>query len=218
MSKILLMHYFGGSGGKFITNCLCYSGQVAFPNFDVVNEFVKDNNISIINQHLLKTIPSRKNSKQWLTLEQGCHQLFGSGITNIKYNNKSMPDVFHDLDCFSNFWLPIQSHEKKVFDNICDYFSGHKIFKVLLQARPAFIDHAIKLKWPEKHHCLDLDQLNKFNHEIQTMDFDYTISDWDPRDVAQHYKIKKLADAIGITYDPTPAQEYINTYINFHHV
>lgn len=218
MSKILILHYFGGSGGKFITNCLAFSGQVAFPNFTVASEFLKTKDVKVIEQHMTATIPTRENSKQWLKLEQGCHQLFGTGIVNIKDNTNAMPNEFYNLSEFDNIWLPVQTHQKTVFDNVCNYFSNHTLYKVLLQARPTFIDHAIRLKWPEQHHCLDLTQLAKFNQEIQTMSFDHIIQDWDPRDVSQHYKIKNLAHAIGVEYDPLPAQQYINSYINFHHV
>lgn len=211
------MHYFGGSGGKFITNCLAYSGQVAFPNYNIAIEYQKTHNINIINQLMLETIPSRENSREWLDREQGCYQLFGRGITNVQSGQQTFKNIFYDIKPLSGIWLPIKSHCKTVFDNICQHFSEDRIFRVLLTADPNFIDFSIRLKWPEKHHCLDLDQLNSFNHELQTMSFDYTISDWDPRDVAQHYKIKKLADAVGITYDPTLAQEYITSYINFHH-
>ena len=167
MSKILVLHYFGGAGGKFITNCLAFSGQVAFPNFTVASEFAKNKDIGLIEQHMMATIPTRENSKQWLNLEQGCHQLFGTGIVNIKDNTNTMPNTFYNLDQFDNMWLPIQTHCKSVFDNVCNYFSNHTVYKVLLQSRPTFIDHAIRLKWPEQHHCLDLSQLDKFNQEIE---------------------------------------------------
>lgn len=218
MSKILLMHYFGGAGGKFITNCLAYSGQVAFPNYAIALEYQQTQNLANINQSMLATIPSRENSREWLDKEQGCYQLFGRGITNVQSGQLTFQNIFYNLGPLADMWLPIKSHRKTVFDNVCQHFRDQRIFKVLLTATPDFIDFSIRLKWPKQHHCLDLDQLNEFNQELQTMSFDYAINDWDPRDIAQHYKIKDLATALGIEYDPALAKEYTTSYINFHHV
>jgi hypothetical protein len=75
--KILLFRYFGGAGAKFIANCLSYSQQVAFPNYKKLLAIQADDSLKLLEKSLLDTIPDKSNSRQWLQLEQGCHQLFG---------------------------------------------------------------------------------------------------------------------------------------------
>lgn len=215
MNKILLMHYLSGSGGKFISNCLTYSGQVVFPNYNVAKKYIETNDINVIEQALLKTIPEKSQSRQWLFLEQGCCQLFGNGIGNIQLGT-FVSETFNDTTVFGDRWLPIMCHYKGQYDRVSEYFQSHQVFKVLVQARPEFTDFAIRLKWPESHHCLDTDHLESFNQEIKDLSFDHVITDWDPRDVTKHVEITKLANAMGVDYDLQSAENYIKKYLEFH--
>jgi hypothetical protein len=215
MPNILLMHYFNGAGGKFIVNCLSMSGQVAFSNYQIALSYQQNKNIKNLEQALLDTIPSRDQSKTWFNLEQGCHQLFGKDITKIVSGCLSTDNLFN-TDILKYEWLPIISHNKTSFDNIMQYFFKYKIFTVFLSATPNFIDCAVRLKWPEKHHCLDLDQFEEFNCESRLIEFDHYIPNWDPRDLGKHQEISNLARRLNIDYNSKTANDYICKYVEFH--
>ena len=94
MQGILIFYYLGGAGGKFIANCLTYSGQVAFSNYSIALR----NNPEEYNSELLKTIPDKSNSRSWMALEHGCAQLFGTGTSYIKQQGQVHAAVeFNDL-------------------------------------------------------------------------------------------------------------------------
>lgn len=216
MPNILLIHYFGGGGGKFIANCLALSGQAAFANYQTALAYQHDKNIENLEQALLDTIPARDQSKTWLQLEQGCHQLFGKDIAKIKKGEGVTTNLF-DIDALKYDWLPLTSHDKLEFDCIKQYFVNYNIFTVLVAATPNFIDYAIRLKWPNEHHCLDLDRFKEFNRQLDFLEFDYCIPDWDPRVLDKHREISNLAYLLNIQYDSNTASDYICKYLQFHH-
>jgi hypothetical protein len=215
MFNILLMHYFGGAGGKFISNCLSLSGQVAFPNYQLALDYQNNKNIKNLEQALLDTIPPRAQSKTWLQLEQGCQQLFGNDIISIR-KGSPLTDNLNDINVLKYDWLPLVSHDNDSFNNIKQYFNHSKIFTVFVSSTQDFIDYAIRLKWPEEHHCLDLDQYKEFNHHCKFLDFDYTITEWDPRNLDKHQEIVNLAICLNINYNPDIANDYIHRYLEFH--
>lgn len=215
MPNILLIHYFGGGGGKFIANCLTLSGQVAFPNYETALAYQHDKNIENLEQALLNTIPSRTHSKTWLQLEQGCHQLFGKGIANIKKGELLNKNLF-DVDILKYDWLPLISHDKSEFDNIKQYFVNYDIFTVFVAATSNFIDYAIRLKWPEKNYCLDLNRFNEFNRQLDFLEFDHCVTDWDPRVLDKHQEISNLAHLLNIDYNSNTANNYTSKYLQFH--
>jgi hypothetical protein len=215
MPNILLMHYFSGAGGKFIVNCLSLSGQVAITNYQLALSYQHNKNIAHLEKALLDTIPPRNQSKTWLELEHGCLQLFGKDIDKIKNGLAHTNDLF-DLGFLKYNWLPIVSHNKDVFNNIKKHFVNYKIFTVSVMATPDFIDCSIRLKWPQQHHCLDLDLLKEFNYQCQFLEFDHCIVDWDPRQLNQHRKISNLSQTLNVDYNPTTANNYIRKYLDFY--
>ena len=215
MPNILLMHYFGGAGGKFIANCLSFSGQVAFANYKVALAYQQDKNIKNLEQALLDTVPLREQKRTWLQLEQGCVQLFGENIVQVKNGCPLSKNLF-DIDSLEYDWLPLMAHNKNVFDNCKKHFANRKIFTVCVEGTADFIDYAIRLKWPEKHHCLDLDQFKEFNNQLDVLDFDHRITDWDPRCLEKHQQILNLARQLNIAYNPKTANNYICKYLEFH--
>lgn len=208
--KILLLNYYGGGGGKFIANCLAYSHGVAFPNFKIAMEILK--NKELVEQSLLATIPPKEKSKQWLSYEQGCFQLFGQGLNTHK---DKLGDL-NDLSQLGDVWLPLMSHYREQFTNRIKQFKDATIFKVLIDADPKFIDLAIRMKWPEQHHCLDLDDYREWKNSIVRSDYDFIIDDWNPIKRSNHSKIVELAKHIGVNFDLSMAKNYIDRYINFH--
>ncbi len=208
--KILLLNYYGGGGGKFIANCLSYSHRVAFPNFHIAQNILKDN--ELLEQSLLATIPSKENSKQWLFYEQGCGQLFGDGLDH----SKNKLGELNDLSQLGDVWLPLMSHYRVQFTNYLECFKDATVFKVLIDADPTFIDSAIKLKWPKKEHCLDIDDYQQWKNSIVRSDYDFVIDNWNPIISNNHSKIVELAKHIGINFDLSSAKNYIDKYINFH--
>jgi hypothetical protein len=211
MPKILLFHYFGGGGGKFISNCLATSGYVAPPNFNI--SLLNDKETTI--QCLLNTIPKKSNSRNWLNLEMGCWQLFGKGIVDISQKGTT-EKTLNNINQLTYQWLPLMSHDMNEFNNYLYYFKNYAIFTVLVDATTDFIDFAIRLKWPEDHHCLDLEQYQKFTHDLEGVTFDFIFNDWDPRIQHNLSIINNLADKLQISYDENKAKEYIDKYIQFH--
>ena len=215
MPSILLMHYVGGAGGKFIVNCLSLSGQVAFSNYQLALDYQKDKKIQNLQQALLDTIPPREQSRTWLQLEHGCQQLFGEDILKISSGYSTTGNLF-DIGALEYDWLPLVSHNKTHFDNFKKYFINYKIFTVCLEGTIDFIDYAIRLKWPEKHHCLNLDLFKEFNSQLDVLDFDYHIKEWDPRCLDKHQEISNLARRLNVDYNPKIANSYISKYLEFH--
>lgn len=214
--KILLFHYFGGAGGKFITNCLSYSKKVAFSNYKNALAILSNNDLTLIQQLLLDTIPDKAQSRQWLFLEKGCSQLFGTAITDIKKNKFSAESQFNDLDALGNVWLPVVSHNMNELKAFTSFFADCEIFTVYVDSTVEFIDLAIRLKWPEIHHCIDLDQYKKFKEEVILTNFDFYFNNWNPLAKENHTMITDLANNIGINFDIIVCEKYIEKYINFH--
>lgn len=216
MTKILHLHFFGGSGGKFIANCLAMSGQVAFPNFEIFKQYFESKDISIIEQNLAKTIPPLSEHRTWLSREQGCHQLFGKGINYVRGNQGRNNVGFNDVGMFSDVWLPVCSHKLEEALKINNHFSFARIFFVGIYGDPKFIDKAIRLKWPEDHHCLDLDLFSEFTKNCEKLQFDHVIHNWNPLETSRLLEIEKLADLLNLNYSNSLAKKYINKYVQFH--
>lgn len=214
--KILHVHYFGGSGGKFVSNCLAMSGQVALANYEIFANYYQSKDIGIIRHALLDTIPESDQARTWLYKELGCRQLFGPGINNVKQGMAAANGLFTDVSRFVDTWLPIDSHTKIAFDNVRKHFTGHRYFSVLVKGDKEFTDRAIRLKWPDPRHCLDLDQWHDFKRETSGMRVDHVIDDWNPLQSGQLQEIEKLAKLLAIDYDNSMARDYITKYLAFH--
>jgi hypothetical protein len=213
--KILLFHYVGGAGAKFIANCLSMSGQVAFSNFEIAKQFIDTNDFEIIKKSLLDTIPPKAESRTWLNREQGCWQLFGEDIANIR-NYRPLTNKLNDLSVLGEIWLPLMSHKRSCVEAFLEYFSDHDVKTILVEGTKEFIDRSIKLKWPEKHHCLDLDIYNKFHNDLAKIHFDHEIRDWNPLEPHNWSKIVDLARFLQIDFDIEHAKFYIEKYVDFY--
>ena len=214
--KILLFYYFGGAGGKFIANCLSYSKKVAFQNYDKALAILKTNDLCLMDQYALATVPEKINSRQWFDYEEGCAQLFGLGINSVESGIPFYETLLHDMGAFDNIWLPKMSHTLEQFNRLTSFFSNDEVFTVFLDGTPEFIDLAIRKKWRMEHHCIDLDSFKIFQENSTSMNFDFYIRNWDPLIVKNHDMITNLADKIGINFDIRLCQKYIEKYINFH--
>ncbi len=210
--KILLLYYYRGSGGKFITNCLAYSYKVAFPNFKIAKNILK--NKELLEQSLLATIPLKEKSKQWLSYEQGCRQLFGEKIRSTLSMNPTELDL-NNLDQLGDVWLPLVAHDKDTFNNYLEKFKNNVIFTVLINANPAFIDFATRLKGL-KDHCLNLDVYQKWNNDIELSNYHFVINNWNPLIRDNHSDIVKLGKRLGFDFNILLAKNYIEKYIDFH--
>ena len=213
MKGILIFYYLGGAGGKFIANCLSYSGQVAFIDYDIALR----NDPAEYNCELLKTVPDSKLDRSWLARENGCYQLFNSGVGYIK-NTGEVPagEPLNDLTQLTGQWLPIMAHFGHEVVNIQRYFKDVPQRLIIVDAEPSFIDHAIRLKWEDPSHCLDLDRYDEFKHELKTLKYDYLFSNWTPLRPTAINDILEFAHWLDIPLDLTPAAEYINKYLAFH--
>lgn len=213
MQGILIFYYLGGAGGKFIANCLTYSGRVAFTDYDIARR----NDPAEYNRKLLKTIPDSKDDRSWLTRENGCYQLFNSGVGHIKNTGQVPPDQpLNDLTKLTGQWLPIIAHFGHEVANIQRYFKDVPQRLIVVDADPIFIDHAIRLKWKDPSHCLDLDRYDEFKHEIKILKSDYLFSNWSPLRPTALDEIVNFARWLDIDLDLTLAAEYINKYLAFH--
>lgn len=216
--KIFVAYYFGGAGGKFITNCLSMSGQLAFPNFVTWSNFCRDQDIKIIEKALLDTIPPKHQHREWFKYEQGCTQLFGPRISKIQQG-----DMTHDLGFITrltklgNVWLPVMCHTDTELQNVLDYFSDHELFAVRVNGTPEFIDSAIRLKWPDPRHSLCKDSFARFEQSCTDIEFDFVIDNWNPLNQVQHHQIESIAQKINLVYNHSMAESYIKKYIEFHH-
>ena len=214
--KILLFHYVGGAGGKFIANCLSFSKKVAFSNYSVAQSFLNNNDLNFLEKNILDTVPDKSHSREWFKLEQGCHQLFGIGINAIRRNQPVDSPELNDVYSLKDQWLPLVSHTMTEFNNLKQFFVKDTVVTVLVDGTKEFIDLAIRLKWPEEHHCLDLDIFNKFKNECQKVEFDYQFDAWNPLDISKHAQINQLANQLGCNFNLGLANNYIKKYIDFH--
>lgn len=213
MKGILIFYYIGGAGGKFIANCLTYSRQVAFSNYEAAlrNDPVE------YHQLLLETIPDKSDSRDWLNREHGCWQLFGDAIYYIKEHGVVPDDVKrNDLSKLGDVWLPIMAHHQYQVPNIQRYFADVPQHVIVVDTEDDFIDLAIRLKWQSPLACLDLDRYDEFQQEIQSMSMDYCFKKWNPLKPDATDQIKQFAQYLGFELDLTPAKEYIDKYIDFH--
>lgn len=214
--KILLFHYFGGAGGKFIANCLSYNKQVAFSNYEKAIAVLSSKNLNLLEQSLLNTIPDKINSREWLYLEQGCHQLFGKAIIDIRLGNLYDSTNLNDLSKLDNIWLPLMTHTIQDFDRLKSFFYDDEIFTVLVDSTVEFIDLAIRKKWREEHHCINLDGYKKFKEDCKLANFDFCFDNWNPLITENHTMITDLANKIGTNFDLNLCKKYVEKYINFH--
>jgi hypothetical protein len=215
MRGVLIFYYLGGAGGKFIANCLSYSGQVAFSDYDIALK----QDINKYHTTLLTTIPEDKKDRTWMFREKGCWQLFGPGVGAIKNHWQITQDApLNDLTKLGNQWLPIMAHFKYEVSNIQEYFKDVPQRFIIVNADPVFIDRAIRLKWENPAHCLDLDRYDEFQQEIKSMSADYCFDNWNPLAPGAQERIVEFARWLGIDLDlnSQQAQEYINKYIAFH--
>jgi len=213
--KIILFAYIGGAGGKFIANCLSMSGHVAFSNFEIATAFAQNQDFEILKEALLDTIPPKNQSRTWFQREQGCFQLFGPAIKDIRNTGSSL-DKLKDLDSLGDVWLPLMSNGVKETQNFLKYFSQHTVKTVLVNGTKEFINKSIRLKWPEKHHCLDLEIYNRFQSETKKINFDYVIQDWNPLIPDNWIKVEKLSNMLDIEFDMSCAKFYTDKYLNFY--
>ena len=215
--KILVLHYYPGAGGKFIANCLSYSKKVAFPNYEKALIILTNNDLVFLENCLLATIPDKINSRQWLQLEQGCGQLFGRSLHNIR-KNELYDDItgLNNLTLLGNVWLPLMSHDMDTFMSYKSFFYDSEIFTVFVDSTTEFIDLAIRRKWPKEHHCLDLDAYKKFKEECKLANFDFCFNNWNPLIIDTHSMITQLANKIDCDFDIALCKNYIEKYVNYH--
>jgi hypothetical protein len=216
MNKILLIHYFPGAGGKFIANCLSLSKKVAFGNFKIASEALNNLDINFLENHLLNTIPKKSQGRQWALFEQGCTTLFGKNIVNIAEAIPNTNFELNNLLTLESLWLPLVSHNIDHINNYKKHFNNCKIFTVLLDSTPEFIDLAIRKKWPSQDHCLDIDQYSKFKLDLQSVKFDFIFENWDPLIIENHQKIQQLAHILNCQFDWNLTKNYVKKYLDFH--
>lgn len=217
VKKLLIFYYLPGSGGKFIINCLAHSRNLAWWRYDTSVTEIITNNIQITNAEILDTIPHITERKTWGHKEKGCRELFGHDIDVVK-NFPALPVQLNNLALFheNDIWLPIVVHEIHNLTNVISYFKDFKICKVLLNATTDFLDTSIRLKWPEEHHCLDLDIYKDFYKNLNEQQFDYVINNWDARKSECIEQIEDLASYLEIPYNNSLAKNYIEKYKNFY--
>ena len=219
--KILLFHYFGYGGGKFITNCLSFSKRVAIQNFDIALRTLENKEEALpIEQTLLMTIPPKENSLDWWKLEQGCVQLFGAGILEIKRNGIHHRAPLNNLSLLNDVWLPLVTHSKLEFDNVLKFFSASTIVKIFVDTDPTFIDLAMLIKSPnfdKAHSAIEsLSIYKSFYVDILSCNFDFVFQNWNPLIAKNHLKITDLANMVGCNFDLDLAKNYIKKYVDFH--
>ena len=209
--KILLLCYFGASGGKFIANCLSFSHKVAFANFEIAKNILK--NKELLEKSVLDTIPLRKNSSQWLKHEPGCWQLFGAGIHSAK---KLSDNEINDLEQLGDVWLPLVAHTDEQITHYSELFKDHNMFKVLIDADIAFIDLAVTLKMPNKNKETHLGRYPGWIDKMKLLNFDLVIDNWNPLIPKNYSNIVNLGKYLGVDFDMSLAKKYTEKYINFH--
>jgi hypothetical protein len=214
--KILMFHYYGGAGGKFIANCLSYSLQVAFANYIIAVRVHQTKDIKLLESHVLKTIPDKDKSRTWHEHEQGYAGLFGPNIQRFRTNQPLLPRGEYDLNVLDSIWLPIVSHTSTSFHQLLGNFKNDQVFKILVDGTPEFIDRAIRLKWPRTTDCLNIVEHKIFQEENKNLYFDFEFRNWNPLTKNSQKCIIDLADQIGIDFDLNLAKNYIDKYVDFH--
>ena len=195
---------------------MSYSKQVAFPNYEKLSAIQADDSLKLLEKSLLDTIPDKSNARQWLQLEQGCIQLFGEAITHVRTGKDVAGAEINNFDQFDAMWLPLMCHNQQELENYKAFFVDAEIFTVLVDGDPKFIDLAIRKKWPNDHHCIDLDAYKLFKEEMVSVDFDFCFPNWNPLILENHNMIKHLACNIGIKFDINLSNNYIKKYVDFH--
>lgn len=216
MRGILIFFYVGGAGAKFIANCLTYSQQVAFSNYNIALRRDPEE----YHRELLATIPDKTHSRTWLDREHGCHQLFGTGIVLVKTPDCPYPivDTLNDLTPLADQWLPIMTHDLTEVANVQRYFKDYPQRLIAVDATPEFIDLAIRLKWPNPDHCLDFNFLHQYRSELEQLVPDYSFTQWNPLSADAPEQIAEFARTLDITLDlsQAPAADYVARYQAFH--
>ena len=244
--NILLLCYFPGAGGKFIANLLSSSFQVTIQDIRLGLNIIGSRDGVLLNEALIQTIPTEDNRRSWLYKEYGCSLLFGEDISRIRGNHRWSSESQLDTNCDSsvylsamiahkykknkyhiskeielfddNIWLPVVAHDVIQYDNLLEFFKSHNVYTVYVDATSEFIDFAIRLKWPEEHHCLDTDQFQPFINEVKHRTFNYTLKDWDPRKPRNFNQVNNLARDMGVNVNFDIISNYINNYIAFHNI
>jgi hypothetical protein len=213
MQGVLIFYYIGGAGGKFIANLLTYSNQVAISNYSIAQR----NDAAEYNTALLATIPERSNSRSWLQLEHGCNQLWGAGVSYIKHRD-TVPAAadLNDTTQIPRKWLPVMAHFESEVVNIQNYFDDRPQRLIIVDADPAFIDRAIRLKWSNPDNCLDLNIYREFKQAANDLLADYRINHWKPENRGSLMSVTDLADSLDLTIDFDAANAYIERYLAFH--
>lgn len=213
MRGILIFYYIGGAGGKFFANMLTYSGQVAISNYDIALR----NNPEESNAALLATIPDKTNSRQWLTLEHGCNQLFGDAIYTIKQQGAvGAAAKLNDLTLIKDKWLPVMAHYPHEVANIQKYFKHVEQRLIIVDSDPAFIDRCIRLKWTDEDNCLDLNVYKEFKQAANNLLPDHRINGWKLENRGSLMSVVDLAQSLDLTVDFDAANAYFEKYLAFH--
>lgn len=216
--KFLLFYYTPGAGGKFLINLLAYSGQVAIQHAEHACAMAAKFDLDYINQVMLATVPDVDQGRNWYAHELGCDKLFterfldSDGREDRSCLDRLQPVIAKDL------WLPLICHSKHTFSKKLSLTADHERLKIFIDSDPEFIDLCIRKKWPEEHHCLDLDQYRQFKTDTQAIlpFFDYVLDNFHAVRDDISARTKTLAQIIGIDYDFSLARQYVDKYIAFH--
>jgi len=198
--------YFPGAGVKTLINCLHLCPDVIF------NEPV--HHIDAKFQRILDTVPDPAHTDWWCTYEihnliKGCD---GTDLDpSCTYDKK-----IHDLQGY----LPMVAHWSQNL-NCYEKLIGIGGIKIKIKPSTKWVDTAIKIKWPRSeqtpHPCLDLDQLVRWEQNVQKIKFDLTIEDFDPLNedrFDQH--LSTVLDYLGCNADMNLIDEYLKKYRNYH--
>jgi hypothetical protein len=100
--------------------------------------------------------------------------------------------------------------------NIQRYFANVEQRLIIVDADPDWIDRAIRLKWENPAHCLDLTVYAEFKQAANNLLADHRIMGWKPENRGSLMSVVDLADTLDLTIDFDAANDYIERYLAFH--
>lgn len=206
-----------GAGGKYILNCLASSGSVAVQHKEYALQCLQGETLV---EKLLTTLPDHKEQmRNWGNYELGCDKLYNKKWLDQLRNNQHITEFIGNaavtLDK-NDYWLPFVANNPSQLQQLLDYFDNHNVCTVYVDPNKDFIDKAIRLKWPEPHHCLDLDAYFNFQQEAKLLDFDYIMYNWDACSQSALAELEELANFINVKVDLQSIDAYITKYVSLH--
>jgi hypothetical protein len=197
--------YFPGAGGRCLINCLHLCSGVIF------NKPVENVNEKL--HTVLGTVPDISHNDWWCTYEivnliRGCD--LPNPDSSYTYD-KTINDLEGYLPLVTHYSRHLACYEKMVGTGT----------RVKINPDLKFIDTAIKIKWPRSQQvpqpCLDLQQLEEWQQDVENIEFDLIIDDYNPLEKDRFdQQLTTILNYLDLKANQHEIDEYLKKYRNYH--